>query len=93
MTTMLVSIARMSHVPEGAELEQMKADHKAFFGAATDGDGPQILRCPNDPHEVAVVGMVNDIDEVRRLSRTPEGDALMRKYGFIEQLNFYTGAA
>ena len=49
----------------------------------------EILRDPNDAYQVAVVGDVKDLEKVRTVSRTPEGDAMMRKYGFVEQLSYF----
>ena len=85
--TMLVSVTRVSHIPEGAELEEFHAAHKELFGDAA-GD-MKFLRDPQDANQVAVVGEVHDLEKLREISRTPEGDAMMRKYGFIEQLSYF----
>ncbi|MDB4112002.1 hypothetical protein N9571_05565, partial [Yoonia sp.] len=61
--------------------------HKALFGDAMTIKA--ILRDPNDAYQVAVVGEVTDLEKVRNVSRTPEGDAWMRKYGFVEQLSYF----
>ncbi len=48
-----------------------------------------MLRDPEDAHQIAIVGDVWDLDGLRKASRTPEGDAFMRKYGFLEQLSYF----
>ncbi len=50
---------------------------------------PKMLRDPEDAHQIAIVGDVWDLDGLRKASRTPEGDAFMRKYGFLEQLSYF----
>ena len=62
-------------------------EHDALLGAYAEV--PKILRDPNDPNQVAVLTNVRDLDGLRAATRTPEGDAMMRKYGFIEQLSYF----
>ena len=85
--TMLVSIARVSEVPNPTEMQEYEDEHEKLFGAYAEL--PRILRDPNDANQVAVVGQVKDLDGLRAASRTPEGDAFMRKYGFLEQLSVF----
>lgn len=84
---LMVSIARISRKPDAAEMQAFHAEHDALLG---DYAGPaKILDDPNDPNQIAVVVDVRDLDGVRRATRTPEGDAMMRKYGFLEQLTYF----
>lgn len=84
---LLVSVTRVSHIPVGTELEEFHAAHEKLFG---DTAGKLIfLRDPNDANQAAVVGEVHDIEKMRAISRTPEGDAMMRKFGFVEQLSYF----
>lgn len=85
--TMLVSITRVSHIPEGAELEEFHKAHKEVFGDSVSK--MKFLRDPQDANQAAVVGEVMDLEKMRKISRTPEGDALMRKFGFMEQLSYF----
>ncbi|MBM1220287.1 hypothetical protein JQU17_08435 [Ponticoccus sp. SC2-23] len=86
MTTM-ISIARISEVPTPDRIAQWEAEHREIFGAYAEV--PRILRDPNDPNQVAILGKVHDLDGLRAASRTPEGDAHMRRYGFLEQLSYF----
>ena len=85
--TMMVSIARVSTTENPMNLPEYQAEQKAVFGDSMTIMA--ILRDPNDPHQVAVVGDVKDLEAMRAISRTPEGDAMMRKYGFVEQLSYF----
>ena len=85
--TLLISVTRVSHIPEGAELAEFHAAHEKLFGEAVGK--MTFLRDPQDPNQAAVVGQVHDLDKMRAISRTPEGDAMMRKFGFIEQLSYF----
>jgi hypothetical protein len=85
--TMLVSVCRVSHIPVGAELEDFHAAHKEVFGDAVGK--MTFLRDPQDANQAAVVGQVHDLEKMRELSRTPTGDAMMRKFGFVEQLSYF----
>jgi len=85
--TLLVSIARVSHIPVGSELEDFHAAHKEIFGEAVGK--MKILRDPQDANQAAVVGEVHDLEKMRAISRAPEGDAMMRKFGFVEQLSYF----
>jgi hypothetical protein len=86
-----VSIARVSHIPVGAELAEFHAAHKDLFGDAVGAI--TVLKDPNDANQIAVVGEVHDLDKMRAISRSPEGDAVMRKYGFVEQLSYFVEEA
>ena len=84
---LLVSVTRVSHIPVGTELEEFHAAHEKIFG---DAAGKLVfLRDPNDANQAAVVGEVHDLEKMRAISRTPEGAAMMRKFGFIEQLSYF----
>ena len=85
--TLLVSVTRVSHIPEGAELEEFHAAHEKVFGGAVGK--MTFLRDPQDANQAAVVGTVHDLEKLRAISRPSEGDALLRKYGFIEQLSYF----
>lgn len=85
--SLLVSVARVSDVPNPAAMQEFHTEHEELFGAYCEV--PKILRDPNDPNQVAVVAQVHDLDGLRAASRTPAGDAMMRKYGFIEQLSYF----
>ena len=85
--TLMVSIARMSEIPSAAEMPDFHEAHAKVFGACSGL--PKILRDPNDPNQAAVVAEVHDLDAMRAISRTPEGDAMMRKFGFLEQLSYF----
>lgn len=85
--TMLVSITRVSHIPVGAELAEFHTAHEELFGNAAGRI--TFLRDPQDKNQAAIVGEVHDLERMRAISRTPEGDAMMRKYGFIEQLGYF----
>ena len=55
--TLMVSIARISHKPDAAELEAFHAEHDTLLGSYA---GPaKILDDPNDPNQIAVVGVVH----------------------------------
>lgn len=85
--TLLVSVTRVSHIPVGPELEEFHAAHERIFGGAV---GKMIfLRDPQDANQAAVVGEVHDLEKMRAISRTPDGDAMMRKFGFVEQLSYF----
>lgn len=85
--TLLVSVIRVSHIPVGAELEEFHVAHKELFGSATGK--LRFLRDPQNANQAAVVGEVYDLEKMREISRTPEGDAMMRKFGFLEQLSYF----
>lgn len=80
----MVSIARVAKIPDPAEF---RADHERILGAYAEV--PKVLRDPNDSNQVAFVGEVYDLEGLRRATRTPEGDAMVRKYGFLEQLSYF----
>ncbi|MEJ6390295.1 hypothetical protein [Gymnodinialimonas ulvae] len=84
---LMVSIARTADVPNPGKVQEYREDHARVFG--TYADLPKLLPDPNDPNQIAVVGEVHGLDGLRAASRTPEGDAMMRKWGFIEQLSFF----
>jgi len=84
---LLVSVTRVSHIPVGAELEKFHAAHERVFGGSVGK--MTFLRDPQDGNQAAVVGEVHDLEKMRAISRTPEGDALMRKFGFVEQLSYF----
>lgn len=85
--TLLVSVTRVSHIPVGSELDEFHIAHQNLFGGAVGK--MKFLRDPQDANQAAVVGEVHDLEKMRQISRTPEGDAMMRKFGFIEQLSFF----
>ncbi len=85
--TLLVSVTRVSHIPVGTELDEFHTAHQDVFGSAVGK--MTFLRDPQDANQAAVVGEVYDLEKMRQISRTPEGDAMMRKFGFIEQLSFF----
>jgi len=85
--TMMVSIARVSTTENPLGNAQYQAESEAIFGDSMKITA--MLRDPNDAHQVAVVGDVKDLERMRAASRTPEGDAFMRKYGFVEQLSYF----
>lgn len=85
--TLLVSVTRVSHIPVEAELEDFHAAHEKLFGGAVGK--MTFLRDPNDANQAAVIGEVHDLEKMRAISRTPEGDAMMRKFGFVEQLSYF----
>ena len=68
--TLLVSVTRVSHIPEGAELADFHAAHEKLFGAAVGK--MTFLRDPQDANQVAVVGKVHDLEKMRAISRTPD---------------------
>lgn len=85
--TLMVSIARVSRKPGAAEMQAFHAEHDAMLG---DYAGPAtILDDPNDPNQIALICDVHDLQGLRHATRTPEGDAMMRKYGFLEQLSYF----
>ena len=86
MSTM-ISIARVSTTENPMSSHAYHAEQEAIFGDAMKVTA--ILRDPNDAYQVDVVGDVKDLEAVRAISRTPEGDAHMRKYGFVEQLSYF----
>lgn len=85
--SMMVSIARVSTTENPLGSAQYQAEHAAIFGDSMKVTA--MLRDPNDAHQVAVVGDVKDLERMRAASRTAEGDAFMRKYGFVEQLSYF----
>ena len=85
--TLLVSITRVSHIPQGTELAEFHAAHERLFGDAVGR--MTFLRDPQDATQAAVIGKVHDLEKMREISRTPEGDAMMRKFGFVEQLSYF----
>ena len=85
--TLMVSIARISHKPDATELQAFHAENDALLGRYA---GPaKILDDPNDPNQIAVLVDVHDLEGLRKATRTAEGDAMMRKYGFLEQLSYF----
>jgi len=84
---MMVSIARISEMPDPSLMKEWEAEHEKLLGAYSDV--PKILRDPKDANQIAVVANVRDLDGLRAATRTPEGDAMMRKWGFIEQLSYF----
>lgn len=84
---LMVSVARVTDAPIPTELPEYREEHARLFG--TYADLPKLLREKDDANLIAVVGQVHDIEGLRAASRTPEGDAFMRKYGFIEQLSVF----
>lgn len=85
--TLMVSIARISHKPDAAAIKAFHAEHDELLG---DYAGSvKILDDPNDSNQIAVVVDVRDLEGLRKATRTPEGDAMMRKYGFLEQLSYF----
>lgn len=83
----LISIARVSTTENPINSPEFLAEHHALFGDAITLTA--IIPDANDAYQVAVVGEVTDIEHVRTVSRTPQGDAMMRKYGFVEQLSYF----
>jgi hypothetical protein len=83
----LISIARISEFPSAERRKAWEQEHAAIFGAYAEV--PRMLRDPNDPNQIAIIGEVHDLDGLRAASRTPEGDAHMRRYGFLEQLSYF----
>lgn len=83
----MISIARISEFPSPDRQTAWAEEHAALFGAYAEV--PRVLRDPNDPNQIAIVGEVYDVDGLRAASRTPEGDAHMRRYGFLEQLSYF----
>lgn len=83
--SMMISIARVSTTENPINSATYHADHNAVFGDAMETKA--ILRDPNDAYQVAVFGEFKDLERVRSVSRTPAGDAMMRIYGFVEQLS------
>jgi hypothetical protein len=84
---MMISIARVSTTANPLNLPEYQVEHEAIFGDSMTITA--VLRDPNDPHQIAVVGDVRDLERMRQASRTPEGDAMMRKWGFVEQLSYF----
>ena len=78
--SMMVSIARVSTTENPIETKEFQDEHRRIFGNAMEIRA--ILRDPVDPYQIAVVGNVRDLEKVRVASRTPEGDAMMRRFGF-----------
>lgn len=85
--TLMVSVIRRSRPRTKEEMEAYKKAHQQLFGSCTEV--PRFLRSPTDDTLGAVVGEVHDLDELRRISRTPEADAIMRKFGFLEHLDYF----
>ena len=85
--TLMVSIARVTDVPNPENIPEFRAAHDKLFGAYSDV--PKILSDPNDRNQIAIVQDVKDLEGLRAASRSPEGDAMMRKYGFLEQLCYF----
>lgn len=85
--TMMISVARVADLPNPINDPTFHADHEAMYGDAMRIT--HILRDPNHADQIAMVGEVRDLEALRRISRTPEGDAMMRKWGFIEQMSYF----
>ena len=85
--SLMVSIARVSTDENPFGTKEFHEAHDKIFGDAIEIKA--ILRDPKDPYQVAMVGDVKDLEHVRTASRTPEGDAMMRRFGFIEQLSYF----
>jgi len=85
------SVIRRSHARTSGEMEDYAKAHKKIFGSCADVR--KVLRSLDDVNLVAVVGQVHDLDELRRISRTPAGDAMMRRNGFLEQFNHFVEEA
>lgn len=83
----MISIARVASVPSQTDSAEFQAAHDEVFGDACTLKS--ILRDPSDDNQIAVVLDVKDLEKVRSASRTPEGDAMMRKFGFLEQLSYF----
>lgn len=85
--SLMVSIARISEFPDAARMTDFESAHRAVFGDCCDV--PTLLRDPEDPNQIAVVANVRDLEALRSISRTPEGDAMMRRFGFLEQMSYF----
>lgn len=85
--SMMISIARVADAKTFGLSEEFHKDHTELFGLYANV--PKILRDPNDKNQVALLGEVHDLEGLRTASRLPEGDSMMRKHGFIEQLAWF----
>lgn len=82
--TRMISIGR---VDRSKVTENWKTEHNERFGQYATIDGA--FDHPEDKNQMAIVLNVTDLEGLRKASRTPEGDAFMRKGGFVEQLDYY----
>ena len=82
--TRMISIAR---IDPSKKRDNWIAEHDATFGAYATIDSA--FAHPQDKNQMAVVMNVTDLDGLRAISRSPEGDAFMRERGFVEQLDYY----
>ena len=84
---LMVSIARVTDV---TNLSKFAAEHAALFGAFADV--PKFLPDPNAPDQVAIVMQVHDLDGLRSVTSSSEGEALKRKLGLLERLSYFIEA-
>jgi len=85
--TRMIAIAR---IDRSKQRDNWIAEHNAEFGQYATVDGA--FDHPEDKNQMAVVMNVTDLDGLRTISRTPEGDAFMRERGFVEQLDYFLEA-
>lgn len=80
----MISIARVDRSKITADT---MAAHNAEFGAYAT----MLAAFPHagDASQMAVLFDIHDMEEMRRATRSDEGDAKIRAFGFIEQLDVY----
>lgn len=80
----MISIARID--PSKLPDDPMAVHNAQFSAFAT-----MLAAIPHgdDPNQMAVLFDVHDVEGMRHMSRTPEGDAAIREMGFVEQLDFF----
>ena len=85
--TRMITIAR---IDRSKQRDNWIAENNAEFGQYATVDGA--FDHPEDKNQMTVVMNVTDLDGLRAISRTPDGDAFMRERGFVEQLVYFLEA-
>lgn len=80
----MISIARIERSKVPADVI---AAHNAEFGAYATMLAT--FHHAGDASQSAVLFEVHDLEGMRRVSHTDEGDAKIRAFGFVEQLDVY----
>lgn len=82
--TKVVMVVRTEFIPNHAEHD---AEFLEILGHCAEV--PVFLPDPKDPSQMAIIGEVSNLDELRRVLSTSTGEAFMKKHGFVEELSFF----
>ena len=83
----IVSIQQTNRPVTQGDIDALQAHHIEVMGDAAEP--PQVLINPNDPTQIAIVGMVHDLDAMRKNSRGPKAQEIARARDFHATQLFY----